>query len=143
MLPSLSLGATLSPIGLYQGHYSCSQGETGLALRISATSLTHVTARFYFHAIEGNPPVPQGCFTMTGRYDPATRHITLAPDGWIVRPYGFVQVTLSGTVSADAARIAGNIIGPGCTTFSLHIRNAAPVPPAPPPCRMDRYGPTV
>lgn len=143
-MPSVAaLGASLPPTGLYQGHYVCAQGETGLALRIAATGATRVTARFYFHAVKANPSVPRGCFAMTGRYDPATRHLTLAPEGWVVRPHGFVQVSLSGTVSADAARIAGLVIGPGCTTFSLQRRNATPVPPAPSPCRMDRGGPTV
>ena len=143
LLPAAALGAALPPTGLYQGHYICAQGETGLALSIAATGATRVTARFYFHAIRANPSVPQGCFAMAGRYDPATRHLTLAPEGWVVRPYGFVQVGLSGTVSADTTRIAGLVIGPGCTSFSLQQRNAIPVPPAPSPCRMDRRGPTV
>lgn len=142
-LPFGAAGASLPPMGLYQGQYVCAQGRTGLALRITAVSPTRVTAQFYFHAIEANSHVPQGCFTMRGRYDGATGHLTLAPAGWILRPRGFVQVTLSGRVSDDSAHIAGVVIGPGCTSFSLQRRTATPVPPPPSPCRMDRQGPTV
>jgi hypothetical protein len=135
--------ASLPPIGLWQGQYHCAQGETALALQITAISPTRVQALFYFHALASNPAVPPGCFSMQGQYDPATRHLTLTPTRWLSQPPYFVWTGLSGTVAADGAGLSGTIQGPACTDFTLTSNATLPTPPAPAACRMDQNGPTV
>ncbi|HEX7389646.1 MAG TPA: hypothetical protein VF286_06015 [Acidiphilium sp.] len=135
--------ALLPPIGLWQGRYICSQGQTAVALRITAESPTRVNAIFYFHALAANPHVPQGCFMMQGRYDPASRRITLTPTRWLAQPPFYVWVALSGTVGPGGGAITGNITGPACSSFALVRSFTLPVPPAPASCRMDQTGPTV
>lgn len=135
--------AMLPPIGLWQGRYTCAQGDTALALQITAISPTRVTAIFYFHALAANPAVPQGCFAMTGSFDPATRHLALHPTHWLSQPPFYVWTGLSGTVRRSGTAMTGTIQGPACTDFSLSPSTTLPVPPAPPACRLDQNGPTV
>lgn len=133
----------LPPIGLWQGRYHCAQGETALALQITAQTPTAVRAVFYFHALVGNPNVPPGCFSMHGSYDPATRRLTLVPTRWLSHPPLYVWTGLSGTVGKDGAGLTGTIQGPACTDFALTPSATPPIPPAPSACRLDRNGPTV
>lgn len=135
--------ASLPPIGLWQGTYHCAQGETALALEITAISPTRVRAVFYFHALANNPNVPPGCFSMQGRFDPASRQLELTPTRWLSQPPSYVWTGLSGTVAPGGAGLTGTIQGPACTDFALRPSAVLPVPPAPPACRMDQTGPTV
>ncbi|MCU4158530.1 hypothetical protein AiwAL_00210 [Acidiphilium sp. AL] len=138
-----SAAAASPPVGLWQGSYDCAQGETALALQITAQGPSRISAIFYFHALAANPHVPQGCFMMRGRYDAATRRITLNPARWLARPPFYVRVALSGMVGRDGSTIAGHIAGPACSAFAVTRSVAPPIPPAPAPCWMDRNGPTV
>lgn len=138
-----ALAAVLPPIGLWQGHYRCAQGDTAFALQVTADGPEQVRAVFYFHALTANPAVPQGCFSMRGRFDPATRRIALRPTRWLAQPPGYVWVGLSGLVVSGGSRIAGTIEGPACTDFALARSLAPPVPPAPSACRLEQNGPTV
>ncbi|MGC9269822.1 hypothetical protein [Acidiphilium sp.] len=135
--------SSLPPIGLWQGQYTCAQGKTALALQITALSPTSVRAVFYFHALASNPGVPQGCFSMHGHFDAATRRLVLKPTRWLARPPFYVWAALSGTVGPNGTGLAGTIEGPACTDFSLTPSITLPVPPAPSACRMDQDGPTV
>jgi hypothetical protein len=142
-LTCTALAATLPPIGLWQGRYKCAQGQTALALQITAISPTQVRAVFYFHALASNPHVPQGCFSMQGHFDPATKRLHLSPTRWLSQPPFYVWTGLSGTVGAGGAVLTGTIQGPACTDFALKPSATLPIPPAPPACRMDQNGPTV
>ena len=133
----------LPPIGDWQGHYKCAQGETALDLEISATTPSKIDAIFYFHAQQNNPGVPQGCFMMHGSFEAAARMVTLSPAEWLDRPAFFVSVGLGGTVSPSGDTLSGRISGPGCAGFSLTRSFAPPVPPAPAPCRDTRQGPVT
>jgi len=135
--------AALPPIGLWQGQYKCAQGDTALALQITAISPTRVNAVFYFHALAANPSVPQGCFAMTGSFDPATHRIALHPTHWLSQPPFYVWTGLTGTVQPGGDAMTGTIQGPACSIFSLAPSMVLPVPPAPPACRLDQNGPTV
>jgi hypothetical protein len=147
LILSVSQGAaratSLPPIGLWQGTYHCAQGETALALQITAISPTRVQAVFYFYALASNPNVPPGCFSMQGRFDPASRQLELTPTRWLSQPPFYVWTGLSGTVVRGGTGLTGTIQGPACTDFALKPSMVLPVPPAPPACRMDQTGPTV
>jgi hypothetical protein len=140
---SAASAAPLPPIGNWQGQYRCAQGRTALDLAITAITPSDIRAVFYFHAVAANPAVPQGCFTMQGTFDAGTGIIKLAPASWLDRPASFVSVGLRGKVSASGRSIQGMISGPACAGFSLHRASAAPVPPAPAPCRVKQQGPVV
>ncbi len=82
-------------------------------------------ATFHFYADPGNPGVPTGCFSQTGRFDPATRSLTLAGGRWIVRPRDYETVGLAGTVDRAGTVLAGRVTqADGCTTFRLERRPA-------------------
>ncbi|MBY0360965.1 MAG: hypothetical protein K2X45_03595 [Phreatobacter sp.] len=109
--------------GTWAGTYTCLQGRTGLTLTIDEASPERVRATFHFYADPSNPAVPSGCFSQTGRYDPATRRLTLAGGRWIVRPRDYETVGLTGTLDRVGAVLSGRVTqAEGCTTFRLERR---------------------
>jgi hypothetical protein len=113
--------AGLSPAaltGIWTGSYVCSQGQTGLRLVIQATPDGTLTATFNFYALPGNPGVPSGSFTMTGSYSAAG--VDLTQDQWISQPAGWEMVDLSsGPPIQNGTVLAGSVITPGCSTFTV------------------------
>ncbi|MEJ1977450.1 MAG: hypothetical protein WDN49_16470 [Acetobacteraceae bacterium] len=137
---SLGLGAPpllaedTGPAGRWQGAYICAQGLTALEVTIEQAAHGRLRALFHFSAAPSNPLVPEGCFLMDGRYDPASRTVTLDPGDWLLQPEGFVTVGLSGVLDATGRVLSGNVtLVPLCTTFTLSRTQAAPALPA--PCR--------
>jgi hypothetical protein len=120
--------------GTWVGDYTCAQGSTGLSLFVDPPGTGPIHALFYFYPTADNPRVPQGCFEMSGRYDGQTREARLVAGGWLLHPFGFVTVDLSGQVDAGESDMAGAIDGPGCRRFRLH-RSAGPRRLPPPACR--------
>jgi hypothetical protein len=120
-LIAFGVGATAAdPVeGYWSGHYACAQGVTGLTLSVTAGSGSRVHALFHFYADASNPTVPEGCFEMDGTFDPATHHMELRAGSWLLRPYGYVTVDLSGQLSSGDAIMGGKVIGPFCTWFQL------------------------
>lgn len=115
--------APQSLTGTWVGTYRCAQGLTGLTLTIDEAGPERARATFLFYPERSNPAVPSGCFAMTGRYDAASRRLTLSGGRWIVRPRGYVAVGLAGTVDAGAGVIAGRVTeAEGCTSFRLERR---------------------
>jgi len=107
------------------GHYTCPQGNTAVNLTIIEAKPGVLNAWFHFQAPPDNPDVPTGCYTMTGRYDAASRHVTLEPGGWLHQPLGYVMVGLEGEISADGAALSGEIDHPMCGAFAT-TRRAGP-----------------
>jgi hypothetical protein len=121
--------------GSWSGEYVCNQGRTGLTLTIGRSDEDGVRALFHFYAAPGNPGVPQGCFEMAGRYDPASGDLRLKGGRWLLRPPGYVAVDFTGNVDAAGDRFEGRVTGFNCTIFRLSRR---PSPrPTPPECRPD------
>ncbi|RFB78427.1 hypothetical protein [Methylovirgula sp. 4M-Z18] len=123
-----------SLIGDWQGSYYCAQGHTGLTLTITAQSGKAFSGLFHFYAAPDNADVPEGCFTVSGRF--VSRH-QLVIDGanWITHPKDYITVDLDGVLgdSAAGSAIAGTVLMPGkfrdvhlCTTFRV---TKAPGPP--------------
>lgn len=104
--------------GIWNGQYNCAQGNTALELDVSLLDPTHIQALFYFHALPGNPFVPNGCFLMQGSFDNSAQTLNLAPTKWLLQPFGYVWVSLAGSIGTNGI-LAGDIAGPGCSVFSL------------------------
>jgi hypothetical protein len=105
--------------GTWTGTYFCSQGWTGVRLVLKATASGRLTATAYFYAISGNPGVPSGSFALTGSY--SADGFQLTPAHWISEPPDYVMVGLIATTPAGTSDevLNGDVVGPGCTTFSL------------------------
>jgi hypothetical protein len=101
--------------GDWEGRYTCSQGLTGLDLKISRKG-TSLRATFNFYPLTSNPAVPVGSYTMTGTYHSASK-IVLHGHKWILQPPGYVLVGLTGEITGK--KFHGTAQGPDCTTFSL------------------------
>lgn len=111
--------------GTWTGSYVCLQGRTGMTLTVEEPEAGRVRATFHFYADPSNPGVPTGCFSQTGRFDPATRNLRLAGGRWIVRPRDYEMVGLSGALDRAGAVLSGRITqAEGCTTFRLERRPA-------------------
>ncbi|MBR0653638.1 hypothetical protein [Plastoroseomonas arctica] len=112
------------------GHYTCPQGNTAVNLTIIEPKPGVLNAWFHFQAPPDNPFVPTGCYTMTGTYDAASRHVRLDPGAWLHQPFGYVMVGLDGEVSPDGTTFEGQIDHPACGDFATSRRagpsNASP-----------------
>lgn len=109
--------------GSWQGTYVCRQGTSALTLTIATNDKARIAALFQFGPTADNPGVPQGCFEMAGRFEPATGTLQLEPAFWIVQPPGYLMVGVDGALRGDT--LTGRIEGPGCTEFRL-VRRAVP-----------------
>jgi hypothetical protein len=128
--------------GTWEGRYVCGQGVTGLTLTVTDDhnpNAPHaLTATFNFYAVEENPSVPSGAFTMSGTHSPARNSIVLTGGDWLERPTDYEVVNLYGrharTTDGDVMTGAVDLpIAPElCTSFELHRRpaNVAGVSPA-------------
>jgi hypothetical protein len=95
------------------GNYTCT--SSGTLTLIVHSGGTKVNAVFSFKKDGGS-----GQFKMSGTYNAAARHLHLAAGEWIAKPTNFATVDLDGKVSADGKTFSGSVIGPGCSTFSVH-----------------------
>lgn len=120
--------------GDYSGQYYCSQGLTGMTVRLGSPRSGAVDATIVFYAHPNNPGVESGCYSATGRIESDGR-VRLTPGAWIYKPSeGWSMTVLEGRLAADGA-FTGRIIAPtspsACTTFTMR-RGATPfkAPPA-------------
>jgi hypothetical protein len=98
------------------GDYDCTQGNTGLALRIVDVRGRAVRAIFdFFHSPSG----ANGSYVITGKYDPETRRVHFDPSSWIVQPADYLMVSMTGDVATDNSLFAGKIDHSGCGAFRL------------------------
>jgi len=98
------------------GDYDCTQGNTGLALRIMDVRGRVVRAIFDFiHAPSG----AAGSYLITGQFDPETRRVHFDPSRWIVQPDDYMMVPMTGEIATDDSLFAGKIDFPGCGAFKL------------------------
>ncbi|MEO3475225.1 hypothetical protein AAFN86_25415 [Roseomonas sp. CAU 1739] len=107
--------------GTWRGGYDCgaAQGHTALVLTMDPRKDGTVSALFHFEAAADNPGVPTGCFAMEGRFDPATREVSLRHLRWLLQPANYVMVDLAGRLSDAGDRIEGRVIHASCSTFAV------------------------
>ena len=120
-LPALAMS------GDWEGTYVCSQGLTGLDLRVTASQSGKLTAFFDFYPVTKNPTVPSGSFVMTGSYN--AKRVSLSPGKWLAEPAGYETVGLSGVTPGfnGVNTFRGSVLDAlGCTTFLLHRLTVAP-----------------
>jgi hypothetical protein len=119
-LPSLAMS------GDWEGSYVCSQGRTGLDLRVEANASGKLAAYFDFYPVTAYPKVPSGSFLMTGSYN--AKGVTLTPVKWLVAPADYGMVGLSGDTPGfqGVNTFRGSISNSACGTFLLHRLAVAP-----------------
>lgn len=98
------------------GDYDCTQGNTGMALRIMDVRGRVVRAIFDFMH---SPSGANGSYIVTGSYNPETRRVHFEPTSWIRQPAHYVMVPMSGEISTDDSLFAGKIDFHGCGAFKL------------------------
>jgi outer membrane protein OmpA-like peptidoglycan-associated protein len=129
-LSQAAAGDSRTVLGEWVGTYTCGQGLTGLTLTIAEATPASATAVFHFYADPSNPKVPEGCFRMSGSYDPGGGQLKFKGGDWLLRPSGYRVVSFEGSVDAEGRRFEGLVKGPpGCTTFDL-ARQPSPREPA-------------
>ncbi|KAL1523499.1 hypothetical protein AB1Y20_018437 [Prymnesium parvum] len=108
----------LLPGSVYAGHYVCGS-PAWLLLHIEAADAAAVDAIFHFVYPRSTL---HGAFSMRGSFSSDLgRLLLLTPREWIHRPPGkVVPIGLAGLVSADGARIAGEVLHSGCGSFELN-----------------------
>ena len=119
--------------GTWSGEYTCNQGLTGVTLTITRGEPDDVQALFHFYEAPSNRGVPDGCFEMAGRFDPASGELRLEGGRWLLRPRGYIVVDFIGRLEAASGRFDGRVEGYNCTTFRL-TRRPSPLP-VPKECR--------
>jgi hypothetical protein len=117
-----------TPDGVWVGRYHCGQGETGLTLTIQTQATGGLRALFHFYAVQTNPSVPEGCYTMSGTFDPVGKGIYFIAKDWLLRPDGYVTVDLSGRIAATGDDMRGAVQYPTCGTFALYRVQTDPRP---------------
>lgn len=113
--------------GWWSGSYTCRQGLTKLDLSVSSVREGRTEALFHFGAMPSNPAVPEGCFSMQGVFDPVSRRVLFLPEGWLLRPDGWLTVGLYGQIDPSAEAMAGQVTGdPSCKSFTLRRLSRVP-----------------
>jgi hypothetical protein len=111
--------------GEWSGKYQCRQGITGVHMVFSQDGSR---ALFHFYGTPENPGVPEGCFSMSGFFDPASRTINLTAGQWLLRPRNYNTANISGGLDGSGQIFAGQILGPpGCTAIIMR-REPTPRP---------------
>jgi hypothetical protein len=115
--------------GEWSGRYSCGQGITGVRVVLSPDASRGI---FHFYAVPENPRVPEGCYRVSGSFDPGSRVLTLLAGSWIVRPRNYVTANATGLVDAGGQNFVGRITDlAGCTVIVLtHQVSSRPLPNA-------------
>lgn len=117
LAPSGTPSPMASLVGSWQGTYTCSQGLTGMTLKVAPEKAGAVPVMFSFYPVPSNPAVPHGSATLRGTLSGTTVRIT--PVAWVVQPPGYVLETLVGAIPRSGDVFTGTVSGTGCTTFSL------------------------
>jgi len=107
--------------GIWEGEYTCGQGNTGLKLTIRPpkTGLGSITT-FEFFPSPSNSSVPRGSYTMLGDISPSGQ-LVFRQQVWLEQPPGYVMVDLKVTspLSPSAKLLSGDVLMDNCKGFSV------------------------
>lgn len=105
--------------GTWDGTYTCSQGLTGMHLKISPLQNGVSAVVYDFYPVASNPSVAAGSINFSAALT-ADGSVALTPGSWIDQPDGYVTVTLNGALpAAGSDTFTGTVTGPACTTFTV------------------------
>lgn len=99
---------------MYEGIYYCRQGRTDLSLEVDING-RHAQAVFNFRVNRNT----YGAYTMTGHYDKFKNQLILEGKNWIRQPANYALVGLDGILTQDLSRFSGQVVGSGCSSFTL------------------------
>ena len=103
-------GAQLTPGSLFEGHYLCAQGDTGMALRVDEVRGRRVGGVFsFFH----EPTKARGSFVIEGELAP-NGEIVFHPRQWVEHPPNYVAVPFRLQVSDDGLGLRGGVMDESC-----------------------------
>lgn len=115
--------------GTCSGSYVCAQGLTGLTLTIERQSGQSFSGVFQFYPVKGNPAVPDGCFTVSGRVGEAGA-VEILGSRWLKQPAGYITVDLHGRLARGGGALSGVVETPAygklCSTFELTKASTRP-----------------
>jgi hypothetical protein len=110
-----------SPVGTWEGSYTCSQGFTGGALQIDSLKGENFEGSFKFYPTEKNRAVPEGSYSVYGQYDPESKRILINPGKWTKRPHDYYNTVIVGSFDSMKDTFSAYFQGiSGCTSFEAH-----------------------
>jgi hypothetical protein len=113
-----------SPLGMWSGSYTCSQGTTGATLDIKSLKGDHFEGTFRFYPTTKNPYVAKGEYAVFGEYDSDSQRILVNPGKWIERPDGYYSTIMIGSFDPVENSFSGYFQGiMGCTSFEAHANS--------------------
>ncbi|SFL07806.1 hypothetical protein [Falsiroseomonas stagni] len=107
--------------GDWSGTYVCTQGTTGMNLRLRPQGDGRLSGVFHFFPLASNPQAAEGCYEVAATPDGDAATITAGR--WLLHPPNYVTVDLDAELDEDGT-LFGHVIGPGCTLFAA--RRAPP-----------------
>ncbi len=119
-------------VGVYEGSYFATQGETGLTLTIYEEAGTY-RALFEFYNLPGCTNSEEGSYTMLVGQTPQGT-IRFLADQWLERPAGYMLLNLEGTLQGDV------LSGQSPTPFSVtRVSQEVPEDPVQPAVNYDTF----
>ena len=122
--PASAYGEGFSPLGKWEGGYSCAQGYTGGTLQIDHIRGKDIDGVFKFYPTSKNSQVPEGSYKIYGQYDRETNRILINPGEWIRRPEHFYNTVMVGDFDPTKNSFSAYFQGiSGCTSFEATRAN--------------------
>lgn len=112
-------GADDSLTGIWEGTYTCAQGEAELILAVDDRGDGQIGANFAYHPADTNPGTATGRYSMEGTL--ADNQLSLDGYRWIDQGGASEMVGLRAAVAAgeNPTQLDGTVQGTGCTTFTV------------------------
>lgn len=107
-------------VGVWEGEYTCAQGNTGLKLTIKAPEGRTLPATFAFFPLPDNPSAAKGSFSMLGGVN-ASGKLVFKQQSWIDQPAGYemVDIQVTSPIEGDVDTLSGDILVDQCKGFSV------------------------
>ena len=109
------------------GTYSCTQGESAVALTLDAQRTGKLRATFEFGPTVENPHVPVGAYRLEGTIKPGpegTFDVALEPVEWISEPDGYIMVPVRARSSRRWSRLVGRMVHGSCGVIDVRRTDA-------------------
>jgi len=116
--------------GTWVGRYRCSQGFTGVTLKVTQNG-PEVQSELHFYPLPENPTVLAGSSVYTGLYDQAAGTMTLNGSRWLSQPGPtWIMVGFAGSFDAQRTSFSGRMQHTACGEIDLWRQAPGAQPPA-------------